>query len=78
MLEAAWRERFERYGVLWGLLLVVGVLSLAPLARLLAEGIAPQGHFSVDAIVGVVSSRATTPPTASATRVPPSAVTTLW
>ena len=59
MLEAAWRERFERYGVLWGLLLVVGVLSLAPLARLLAEGIAPQGHLSADAITRVLSSTAT-------------------
>ena len=54
-----WRERFESYGLLWGLLLVVGILSVAPLARLLAEGIAPQGHFSAGALERVFSSAAT-------------------
>ncbi len=39
-----WRERFESYALLWGLLLVVGVLSILPLARLLVEGVAPPGE----------------------------------
>jgi iron(III) transport system permease protein len=60
MPEAAgWRERFETYGLLWGLLLVVGFLSVAPLARLLAEGVAPQGNLSAVAIARVLSSTAT-------------------
>ena len=46
-----WRERFESYALLWGLLLVVGVLSIVPLARLLAEGVAPQGALSAAAII---------------------------
>ena len=60
MSEAVgWRERFERYALLWGLLLVVGVLSIVPLARLLAEGVAPQGTLSSEAITRVLSSATT-------------------
>src|SRR5262245_59536203 len=60
MPEAAgWRERFESYGLLWGLLVVVAILSIAPLARLLVEGIAPHGNLSADAIARVLSSAAT-------------------
>jgi iron(III) transport system permease protein len=60
MPEAAgWRERFESYGLLWGLLLVVAILSIAPLARLLLEGVAPHGSLSTDAIARVLSSTAT-------------------
>ena len=60
MPEAAgWRERFESYGLLWGLLAVVAILSVAPLARLLAEGVAPHGNLSADAIARVLSSGAT-------------------
>ena len=60
MREAAdWRERFESYGLLWGLLVVVAILSVAPLARLLVEGIAPHGNLSADAIARVLSSSAT-------------------
>jgi iron(III) transport system permease protein len=54
-----WRERFESYGLLWGLLAVVGILSIAPLARLLVEGVAPQGNLSADALGRVLSSAAT-------------------
>ena len=60
MPEAAgWRERFESYGLLWGLLAVVAIVSVAPLARLLAEGVAPHGNLSADAIARVLSSAAT-------------------
>ena len=54
-----WRERFESYALLWGLLLVVGVLSIVPLARLLLEGVAPQGELSTEAITRVLSSATT-------------------
>ncbi len=54
-----WRERFESYALLWGLLLVVSVLSIVPLARLLLEGVAPQGQLSADAITRVLSSATT-------------------
>jgi iron(III) transport system permease protein len=60
MLETTgWRERFESYALLWGLLVVVGVLSLLPLVRLLVEGVAPQGSLSASAITRVLSSSAT-------------------
>src|SRR5262245_43320923 len=60
MPEASgWRERFESYGLLWGLLAVVAILSIAPLVRLLAEGVAPQGVLSAAAIARVLSSTAT-------------------
>ena len=52
-------ERFERYAILGGLLAVVAVLSIAPLARLLVEGVAPRGGLSVDAIAQVFSSAVT-------------------
>ena len=54
-----WRERFESYALLWGLLLVVSVLSIVPLARLLLEGVAPQGELSAEAITRVLSSATT-------------------
>lgn len=54
-----WRERFEDYGLLWGLLLVIGVLSVLPLARLLLEGIAPQGDLSAEAAARVLGDATT-------------------
>ncbi|MEO8303315.1 MAG: iron ABC transporter permease [Betaproteobacteria bacterium] len=54
-----WRERFEDYGLLWGLLLVVCILSVLPLARLLLEGIAPQGELSAEAATRVLSEATT-------------------
>jgi iron(III) transport system permease protein len=60
MPEAAgWRERFESYALLWGLLCVVGALAIAPLARLLIEGAAPQGNLSANAVARVLASAAT-------------------
>ncbi|HVO88404.1 MAG TPA: iron ABC transporter permease [Casimicrobiaceae bacterium] len=53
------RERVEDSALLWILVLVVGVLSVLPLARLVMEGVAPQGHVSPDAAVRVLSSPAT-------------------
>ena len=54
-----WRERFEDYGLLWGLLLVVCILSVLPLARLLLEGIAPHGGISTEAATRVLSDATT-------------------
>ena len=54
----------EDYALLWGLVLVVGVLSVLPLARLLLEGIAPNGQLSARALTDTLSS----PTTWSATR----------
>ena len=53
------REHAEDYTLLWGLVLVVGVLSVLPLARLLLEGIAPNGDLSGQAFARVLSSRTT-------------------
>ena len=53
------RERVEDYSLLWSLVLVVGVLSVLPLARLLEEAIAPGGQFSSSVLVRVLSSAAT-------------------
>jgi iron(III) transport system permease protein len=57
--SGGWRERFESYALLWGLLVVVGVLSTLPLARLLAEGVAPQGEPTAAPIARVLSSAVT-------------------
>jgi iron(III) transport system permease protein len=60
MVEATgWRERSEDYALLWGLVAVVGVLSLLPLARLLQEGVAPHGELSMDAAARVLASATT-------------------
>ena len=56
---AGLRERFEDYTLLWTLVLVVGVLSLLPLARLLQEALAPGGHLSADGLVRVLSNATT-------------------
>ncbi|MEO8135922.1 MAG: iron ABC transporter permease [Betaproteobacteria bacterium] len=61
---AGLRERFDDYSLLWALVLVVGVLSVLPLARLLLEAIAPGGQLSADALTRVLSS----PTTWTATR----------
>jgi iron(III) transport system permease protein len=53
------RGRFEDYALLWGLVGVVAVLSVLPLARLLLEGAMPAGSLSADAIRRVLSSNAT-------------------
>src|ERR1700688_829885 len=53
------RGRTEDYLLLWGLVVVVGVLSLLPLARLLLEGIAPGGTLSTRALTGILSNPAT-------------------
>lgn len=49
----------EDVALLWGLVVVVAVLSLLPLARLVLEGIAPGGTFSTDALRRVLSSATT-------------------
>ena len=61
---AGWRERVEDTTLLWGLVGVVVILSVLPLARLLLEGIAPNGQFSTAALTRVLSS----PTTWTATR----------
>ena len=53
------RGRFEDYALLWGLIGVVAVLSVLPLARLLLEGVMPGGPLSGDAVRRVLSSSAT-------------------
>ncbi|HEX8009537.1 MAG TPA: iron ABC transporter permease [Casimicrobiaceae bacterium] len=60
MAEAArLRGRPEDYALLWGLTLVVAVLSVLPLARLALEGIAPGGTPSTAALSRVLSSPTT-------------------
>jgi iron(III) transport system permease protein len=56
---AGWRERGEDTALLWGLVGVVAILSLLPLARLLLEGIAPNGQYSTAALTRVLSSSTT-------------------
>jgi iron(III) transport system permease protein len=56
---AGFRERAEEYSLLWALVLVVGVLSLLPLARLLVEGVAPNGNPSTAALSSVLSNPTT-------------------
>lgn len=53
------RERYEDYTLLWALVVVVGVLSVLPLARLLIEAIAPAGQFSTAGLTRVLSSPTT-------------------
>ena len=53
------RGRFEDYALLWGLILVVGVLAVLPLARLLLEGFAPNGEFSLQAATRILASSTT-------------------
>jgi iron(III) transport system permease protein len=56
---AGWRERAEETALLWILVAIVAILSLLPLARLLFEGIAPDGRFSSVALTNVLSSATT-------------------
>ena len=44
------RGRFEDYALLWGLIGVVGVLSVLPPVRLLLEGVMPDGTASGNAL----------------------------
>jgi len=53
------RGRFEDYALLWGLIGVVFVLSVLPLARLLLEGVMPGGAAPGDALRRVLSQSAT-------------------
>jgi hypothetical protein len=50
---ASLRQDFEDYALLWALVLIVGVLSVLPLARLLLEAIAPNGQLSTRALTDV-------------------------
>jgi iron(III) transport system permease protein len=56
---ASLRGRFEDYALLGWLVAVIAVLSVLPLARLVAEGIAPGGIVSTDALRRVLSSATT-------------------
>jgi len=56
---AGWRERVEDTALLWALVAVVAVLSVLPLARLLLEGVAPNGQFSTAALARVLASPTT-------------------
>jgi iron(III) transport system permease protein len=49
----------QDYALLWGLVLAVAVLSLLPLARLLIEGIAPNGQLSTAVLRDVLSRSST-------------------
>jgi iron(III) transport system permease protein len=51
--------RPEDYALLWGLVLVVSVLSVLPLARLVLEGIAPGGALSSETLTRVLSNPTT-------------------
>jgi iron(III) transport system permease protein len=53
------RGRFEDVALLWGLVLVVGVLSVLPLARLVQEAIAPDGEFSAHVLARTLASSST-------------------
>jgi iron(III) transport system permease protein len=53
------RGRFDEPALLWGLVAVVGVLSVLPFARLVLEGIAPGGTLSTQAAARVLSSPTT-------------------
>ena len=53
------RGRFEDYALLWGLIGVVALLSVLPLARLLLEGVMPGGAVSGDAVRRVLSGSTT-------------------
>jgi len=60
MIDAAgWRERVEDTALLWGLVGIVAILSVLPLARLLLEGIAPNGQFSTAALNRILASPTT-------------------
>jgi iron(III) transport system permease protein len=56
---AGWRARAEDTALLWGLVGLVAILSVLPLARLLFEGIAPGGHLSTTALSRVLGSSTT-------------------
>jgi iron(III) transport system permease protein len=56
---SAVRGRFEDYALVWGLVAIVAILSVLPFARLLLEGVMPDGAFS-DSVVRRVLSSATT------------------
>jgi iron(III) transport system permease protein len=56
---SALRGRFEDYALLWGLIGIVALLSVLPLARLLLEGVMPGGAVSGDAVRRVLWSSAT-------------------
>ena len=56
---AGLRGRFEDYALLWGLLFVVSILSVLPLARLLFEGLASNGEFSLQAASRILSNSTT-------------------
>jgi iron(III) transport system permease protein len=53
------KEHLEDSALLWWLVLVVAVLSLLPLARLVAEGIAPGGTVSTAALTRVLAASST-------------------
>jgi len=53
------RGRTEDYVLLWGLVGLVAVLSMLPLARLVLEAFVPEGAFSFDAIRHVLGSAST-------------------
>jgi iron(III) transport system permease protein len=51
--------RPEDYALLWGLVLLVSVLSVLPLARLVLEGIAPAGTLTAETLTRVLSNPTT-------------------
>jgi iron(III) transport system permease protein len=53
------RERFEDNALLWGLVFIVGILSVLPLARLVLEAVTPEGEFSAQALLRTLSSSTT-------------------
>ena len=53
------RGPFEDHALLWGLVFVVGILSVLPLARLVLEAVAPDGEWSAQALTRVLSSSTT-------------------
>ncbi|HEY6895008.1 MAG TPA: iron ABC transporter permease, partial [Rhodanobacteraceae bacterium] len=58
-----WRDsigaHLDDYALLWALVAIVALLSLAPMLRLVAEGIAPGGTLSTAALERVLSSSTT-------------------
>lgn len=62
---ATTRTRVEETGLLWGLVLLVAILSLLPIGRLVVEGLAPGGQFSASSLGKALASQTTWTATAN-------------
>ena len=58
-IQTHFGSRFEEYSLLVALVVLVGILSLLPLARLLYEALAPGGRFSLEPLQQMMASGTT-------------------